>query len=346
MSLHPFVLSVHSSPVNLIHEVKPPLAVPVSPSKLIRTFSALFALVLCAASARREPVRAELARLQKDTGLTIASFYRSIDSVDFTNRVLRSGKELLPIGTALTGVLSRDGTEIIFDHEQGLVPDRRSKRRPSSVAVVRTDASNLRDYPYITAAYNLCWSYDKSRLAASVQNLKRGTTPPNDKLEVFSLRSKLAEEVDVRASLTSQCWSPDGKQIVYEADDTVRVYDTERKTWNVLAKGNEATWSSDGSWIAFLDGETYYAIRPSGKDRKLLFSKKGAITGLLWSPDSRIVAYISSNDASEGQKFLDVGSVRLRVRRLDDNSEDWVAQLSDAYIPRYQWVTMANSDTH
>lgn len=36
--------------------------------------------------------------------------------------------------------------------------------------------------------------------------------------------------------------------------------------------------------------------------------------------------------------MLDVGPVRLRGRRLDDNSEDWVAQLSDAHIPSYQWV--------
>jgi len=88
-------------------------------------------------------------------------------------------------------------------------------------------------------AYDLCWSYDKSRLAARVQNLKRGTTPPNDKLEVFSLRSNLHEEVDVSASLTSQCWSPDGKQIVYEADDTVRVYDTERKLGTFSQRGKK-----------------------------------------------------------------------------------------------------------
>jgi len=308
------------------------------PSKLFRTFTVFAAVVLSAYAAPNEPVRAELARLQKETGLTLASFYRSVESVMFADRALHAGKELLPVGTALEGVISRDGTEIVFEHTRSQHGD--------SLGIVRRDGSNLRDYPHIVAAYNLCWSYDKSKLAMNVQNLRRGTTPPNDSLEVFKLDSELVKEVDVRASVTSQCWSPDGKQIVYEAGDSVRVYDTERNTWNVLAKGGEATWSPDGHWIAFLDDDSYYAIRPSGEDRKLLFYKKGALTGLWWSPDSRIVAYVSRNDPSEGSMYLDVGSVRLRVRRLDDNSEDWVAQLSDAHIPSYQWVRIAEPTTH
>lgn len=304
-------------------------------SKLVRTCSALAAIGLSTYAAPRETVRAELTRLQKETGLTLSSFYRCVETVVFADRTQHEGKELLPVGTALEGAVSRDGMEIVFEH----VPSQGA----TSLGIVRRDGSNLRDYPHLVAAYDLCWSYDKSKLVMNVQNLKRGTTPPNDSLEVVKLGSERVQQVDVRASVTSQCWSPDGKQIVYEADDSVRVYDTERNMWTVLAKGRQPTWSSDGNWIAFLDDDTYYAIRPSGDDRKVLFYKKGALTGLWWSPDSRIVAYVSRNDPSEGPMFPDVGSVRLRVRRLDDNSEDWVAQLSDAHIPSYQWASMAET---
>jgi WD40 repeat protein len=144
--------------------------------------------------------------------------------------------------------------------------------------------------------------------------------------------------LSIRSAL-SQCWSPDDKKVVYDADDSVRVYDAEQKQWLVLAKGKDATWSPDGKWIAFLDDDTYYAVAPSGENRKELFKASGALSGLWWSPDSRIVAYVSRNRFGEPPLIaVDVGWVRLRVRRLSDNSEDWVAQLSDAHIPSYQWL--------
>ncbi len=286
---------------------------------------------LSSAAAQKEPVRAELVRLQKETGLTLASFYRSIESVIFADRALSHGKELLPVGSAGEGALSRDGTLIAL----GLV----SSQGKNSLGIVREDGSSLREYPEITAPYGICWSYNKSKVAMSVQNLERGTTPPNDTLQILDVGSRMNQVVDERASVTSQCWSPDDKQLVYVADGSVRVYNVEQKQWRILAKGKEATWSGDGNWIAFLDDDAYYVIRPSGDQRKLLFKAKGALTGLWWSPDSRIVAYASRANFFEGSwKAIDVGVVRLRIRRLEDNSEDWVAELSDVHLPSYQWI--------
>ncbi len=65
--------------------------------------------------------------------------------------------------------------------------------------------------------------------------------------------------------------------------------------------GRYATWSPDGNWIAFFEDDGYYAIRPSGNDKKLLFKKKDALTALWWSPDSRLVAYVSRNGFFEGR---------------------------------------------
>jgi Tol biopolymer transport system component len=278
-----------------------------------------------------EPVRTELVRQQKQSGLTLASYYRGVETIAFADRSLSKGSELQSGRGAGEGAISRDGTQIALDID--------SLGHASALAIVRSDGSGLREYPEITASYGMCWSYDKSKLAMSVQNLKRGTTPPNDSLIVFDVASRARQDVDTRAYVTSQCWSPDNKQIAYEAEDSVRVYNIEQKTWQVLARGHDATWSSDGNWIAFRDNDTYYAIRPSGEERKVLFKTRGAISGLWWSPDSRIVAYVSYASFLEGSWMgLDVGLARLRTRRLEDGAEDWVAGLSDAHVPSYQWI--------
>ena len=293
---------------------------------------ACLACALLALAAPQETVHDEIVRLQRQSGLTLAAYYRGLDTVVFSKRESFQGEELSSV-KALEGVVSRDGTEIAFDL---WLPKGRT-----SLGVMHPDGTGLQDFPEAAASYMLCWSYDNSQLAMSVQNRKRGTTPPNDTLQILNLASHAMQEVDIRATMTQQCWSPDGNQIVYEAEDTVRVFNITQKTWSILAKGTNATWSPDGKWIAFLDDDTYYAISPSGENRKVLFKEKRAMSGLIWSPDSRIVAYASFNRADEPTPIMDVGMVRVRVRRLADNSEDWVVQESDVHIPRYQWTNFA-----
>ena len=142
------------------------------------------------------------------------------------------------------------------------------------------------------------------------------------------------EEIDSRATLTSQCWSPDDKKIVYTSGDSVRVYEVgkDKSSAAVLAIGEYPTWSPDGNWIAFLDHDTYYAIRPNGHDRKKLFHHSDVYSPLWWSPDSRIVAYVTL------ARFALDDVYQLRVRRLEDRSDDSVAggQISST---DFQWVT-------
>jgi Tol biopolymer transport system component len=293
---------------------------------------ACFVGALLAFVAPQETVHDELVRLQRQSGLTLAAYYRGLDTVIFSKRESFQEAELSSV-KALEGVVSRDGTEIAFNL---WLPN-----SGSSLGVMHPDGTGLQGIREAAAGYNFCWSFDNSNLAMSLQNLKRGTTPPNDTLQILNLASRAMQEVDVRAIVTQQCWSPDGKQIVYEAEDEVRVFNLAQKTWGVLAKGRNPTWSSDGKWIAFLDDDTYYAINPTGENRKVLFKEKRAMSGLMWSPDSRIVAYASYNRRGEPTEIIDVGMVRIRVRRLADNSEDWVAQESDVHIPRYQWTNFA-----
>lgn len=275
----------------------------------------------------------ELIGLQKQTGLSIAYFYRSLYVVNFADRELVPGKEILPAGESAGGDISPDGRKIAFLHFNSTIQD---------LGIMRSDGSDLREYPeFVTDA--VCWSYDLSKLAMEVQNTKRGATAPDDPLLILNLDSGKTRQLDVRAYVTSQCWSPNSKALVYGTEDSVRLYDAERNIWSVLAKGTEPTWSPDGNWISFRDGDSYYAIRPSGEDRRLLFRTRGAISGLWWSPDSRFVAYVGRNRLFERPFIaIDVGWLRLRIRRLADGSEDWVAQLSDVVVPRFHWIKSIN----
>jgi len=145
-------------------------------------------------------------------------------------------------------------------------------------------------------------------------------------------------------SLSAQCWSADDKRIVFEFFESVRVYDIELGKWMALVRGRQPSWSPDGNWIAFLDGDTYFTIRPSGEGRKALFKKERAVSGLCWSPDGKFVAYVSRTKFLESPWLvLDVGFVRLRIRRLEDDSEDWVAGFSEIHVPSFQWVQVKPS---
>ncbi len=52
---------------------------------------------------------------------------------------------------------------------------------------------------------------------------------------------------------------------------------------------------------------------------------------LWWSPDSRFVAYVAS------VPFAIDDFYRLRVRRQEDNFDDWLAE--GQIVGDYQWVT-------
>jgi Tol biopolymer transport system component len=285
-----------------------------------------------------ESVQAELVRIQQQTGLSLASLGFGLDVVLFDKRTLVQ----IPISTGLAavrGTISRDGAEIIVSRVRSSASD--------SLELLRTDASDTRKLPLTYAdtlmspVQSLCWSYDKSRLAVGIH---RGS--PEARLELLNLGSGVDQTVAPSVKeLTSQCWSPDDKKIVYEAGDGVRIYEVgSDKSSTLLAPGGKRpTWSPDGNWIAFRDGNTFYEIRPDGRDKKKILRSRDVWSPLWWSPDSRFVAYIAS------VPFAIDDFYRLRVRRLEDNSDDWVAegQISSDYqwLISPQLVRQAGSET-
>lgn len=265
-------------------------------------------------------VRTELEQLQKSNGLTIGIFdTEGIGVLLFRKRAF-AHRKLLADSHFIHGVVSPDGTEIAFNFPLGA---------PSLIVVVRTDGTDRREYNEFLNSGPLCWSNDNSRLVLYA---------PGARIQVVELKSKSVQELPIgdrsnRVWVTPQCWSPDGEQIAYQSmNGSVFVYDLGKRTSTRLAKGTGATWSPDGAWIAYRDGDTYYAVHPSGEGQEKLFHKTRAVSGLYWSPDSRFVAYVHEDFFA-----LDVEFYHLMVRRLEDGSEEWMANGVGAG-DNFQWV--------
>jgi hypothetical protein len=284
----------------------------------------------------RESVRAELARLQEQTGLSLVLIDDTI-GVLILSRHPRTKDIKLP-GGGDGGEISRDGTEFAFSISRGV---------GSHLAISRIDGIDLREYPHVEpVAGGMCWSYDKSKLALRARNFGKTRDLESElaarehqsaSLMIVDTRSGETKEVDGQGSVDSQCWSPDDRQLVYESAGETRLFDVGENRSRVLVQGKHPTWSPDGNRIAFLQDNRYYATSPSGTEKHLIFKNFHPRTGLFWSTDSRFVAYVSQSKFFECGLALDVETYCLRVRRLQDNSE-WRVIPSNEQC-RCQWVT-------
>lgn len=284
----------------------------------------ILGLAGCSGPPKAEPVRAELARLQKDTGLTVAKFdNHSVETVRFADRSYLAEPMLRlkdPIGPAS---ISPSGKQIALEAFSHPHP------HYDSLTVIKRDGSGRREFPRIYSADGICWSPDETKVVIS----------NSAGLAILNLDSGSVHQVDGHARTTSQCWSPDGKQFVYWVDDDVRLYDGDQDRTRSIAKGTHPTWSPDGSRRAFLENDAYFVVCPTGGEPKPLFEAKGALSGLWWSPDSSIVAYLVPDRGFEGPWWLFVDLARLRVRRLIDGSDDWVSDMVYFYNVNFQWIT-------
>ena len=296
---------------------------------IVALATCISAVISCGSSKAisTEPIRTELVRLQKQTGLTLLTFYQDLNVLSFDGRSV-SHQHVLSEGGPLWGAVSHDGTKVALQLSHF------GEHHAPSLGVVSIDGRDLRDYLEIAAPSSMCWSYRGSELVISTQGASLDSV-----LQTVDLPSGANQTIDVRAYVSSQCFSPDDKQIVYEADDNVRIVEVSKgkSGIRIVARGHKPSWSPDGRWIAFWDSGTYYAIGPSGEDRKTLFREGQAASPLWWSPDSSVVAFISPVTISEGEVPIDAEKYRLRVRRLSDGSQDWIAEGVSGGA-NYQWV--------
>jgi dipeptidyl aminopeptidase/acylaminoacyl peptidase len=287
-------------------------------------------------------VRTELIELQQTTGLTVASVgYHGVEIVSFANRSWH------PLGSSETlkkiqdGTLSPDGRQIVFQS-----PGAKSYKPSATLAVAPVTGADMVEYPDLPNASSICWAPDKSRLVLTVY---KPALHQNSRLVILEMSTGLIEEIySARfAHAETQCFSPDGKQIVFEADTSlddhhpdphVFVYDLATRGVRQLGNGAHPTWSPDGTNIALLDRKVFYLLNPLGGERRKFFKNTYAYSALWWSPDSRFVAYNAYCCLWESLKFMaDIG--QLRVRRLADGAEDWVANTSPP-SGSYSWLVI------
>jgi hypothetical protein len=295
----------------------------------LKVLAAVIALTFLGAqphSTKIVGVRDQLASLQRESGLTVGAFSWTVRSISFAKRKLAADTLLPPpVGRAQNGAVSPHGEQIAFEWRY---PN--SLSYESRLAVANRDGTNVREFREIKNPDTVCWSPDESKLAVYSEAQKG--SPANGKLYLLDLPAHIVREIATGpALLTPQCWSPDDRQIVYEiptsgaktGENRIVVYEFVQKASRDLGRGAYPTWSPDGKRIALYDQNGYYLLHWPELDRTLLLTVKNATTGLLWSPESLFVAY----GVCCQYPLLEGANARIYVRRLSDNSEDWVADI-------------------
>lgn len=224
------------------------------------------------------------------------------------------------------------------------------------LAVVHTDGSGIRRYEQVVLPSEMCWTHDDSKLAM----VAHWEDNPRKQLLVLYVGSERIDRIadGETVAVTPQCWSPDGKKLVYFVGEkssagpgSIRILDTDTRqsrdlfsggpdcTGSLLCANPYPTWSPDGKWIAYLANKTYWAIHPSGDAKKRLFRRSGALSPLQWSPDMRYALYANCCAFRDTLRCMcEIG--RIHVRRLADNSDVEISAdgYQDMYIPRWTWV--------
>jgi WD40-like Beta Propeller Repeat len=309
--LQALIRHLHRLPVNgaLSMQTRPSAILRLFRAKLLLVIVVFGSLLYLAVANHHKSVLADLTRLQKQKGLSLATTEnRAILAIIFSRSSVTKVRNL-PGGI---GAISPDGTQVAFVSESP----------PFYLCISGTDGSDYREYRNVRMPGNncVCWSHDRSKLV--IGSLSTGGFS-NASVQLFDARSGVAQEVAKVGRVTSQCWSPDNKHFVYESGANLNMYDVEGMHSNDLQiRGAQATWSPDGRRVAFLDNDTYYVANATEtKERQALFQRWNAVSGLWWSPDSRFVAYVSQAGLLEGGFLaLDSELYWLRVRRLEDIS--------------------------
>jgi Tol biopolymer transport system component len=227
--------------------------------------------------------------------------------------------------------LTSDGERVAF----GFFERPSDLHLPTMLAVAGMDGTGLQKFPAIQQPTMICWSPRKDRLAFWASKADSDSTSKASGLWALRVDTGESNLIDSHGSVYGPAWSPDGAKVVYSANGTVSVYDTDTKNSRRLANGDYATWSPDGKWIAIIKGNAYCLLDPQSGEGKVLFKQKNAFTPLWWSPDSQYVGYATR----VGVSLSVVEQVDLRVRRIQDGADERVQQFPwKGPIPGIQWV--------
>ncbi len=296
----------------------------------------------------QEGLRDELIRRQNQDGLTLISIvFSKVYTIDFTDRSLNLAPDALKNLSFRYGTVSPDGTRAAFD-SCGTAPDVQQLHDSegncpgqSDLGTAMIDGSGLRTIPEIKSpSFDICWSPDASEFA-----LSGGLTYGLEIVDPHTGKSQPIDGDESDSFFEPQCWSRDGSLVVFTRNQdrgrrTVVTYNIRTKQKIEIASGGNATWIPGTDWISYkycgidLKYCTYYEVRPDGSGAKVLFKTIAADAALSWSSDGRLAAYVSVRRWTEP---VTVGS-RVRVWRITDNSEVWVANRRETDPALFQWI--------
>ncbi len=199
-------------------------------------------------------------------------------------------------------VFSPDGTTIAF-------PSNRDNES-SDVYLMNADGSNIRaltDWQTDEYVGPGCWSPDGTRLAF-ISNRDGSDDIFLISAEIYRPRLVLADE---KSNLQFPFASPDGKQIVFQAENKsgeLRIFDVETRANRVLLKTENAdiapVFSPDGNWIAFqnrVESNTEIClIKSDGSDFQNLTNNAARDVNPAFSPDGTKIVFASNRDGNYG----------------------------------------------
>ena len=141
-------------------------------------------------------------------------------------------------------------------------------------------------------------------------------------------------------------WAPNGKALVFASDvdenheryglvlqpllGKPRVLVRSGPAENSDAAGIDSpSWSPDGRWIAYVNGEDavlkngLWLVRPDGKRLHRLAA--GSVDDIAWSPDGRLIAYVVYDDAGDPAELrvVDPAGGRRQAFATDSGLYDW-----------------------
>lgn len=200
---------------------------------------------------------------------------------------------------------SPDGTQIAFNSDR--------ENENNDVYLMNTDGSGvvkLTNWESEEGIHPDCWSPDGTRIVF-ISNRSGNDDIYVMNVEPFHPRLILADE---KSDLGSPAYSPDGKQIVYQAtledkSGELRIYDVESGGSRVLLKtanaGLRPVWSPDGSRIAFqnkVEGQTdIFTIKPDGTELTNLTNNPASESAASWSQDGSRLVFVTNRGENLGQ---------------------------------------------
>jgi hypothetical protein len=176
----------------------------------------------------------------------------------------------------------------------------------------------------------LAWSRDGSELVVAADDTKIGllSTRTGVLRPVVDLETRRFRAVPEPPFFGLRP-SPDLGALLLEswAPDQVWLVDVKARRARMLSRPGEAagsaSWSPDGTWVAYGDGDRIWLVRRDGSDRRMVSTKEYAEGGGVFAPDGKTLAYSALGAGGTSDVFLvNLSSGRTRLLVGDDARED------------------------